>query len=250
MGDKTVPFTAHLGELRRRLMISGLALVAGIIVSFIFRDFLFDILLRPGDDPDLYFHKLTGFIGPTMKVAMLGGVMLALPVLVYHVVMFLSPGLTTRERRYLFLLLPAVAASFMAGVAFAYFVLVPPIIDFLLEFGREGVNPLVSIGSYVDTVVGLLFWMGIGFETPLLMYFLTVVGVATPRFFARQRRIWVVIAFILAAVITPTFDPINQSIVAGPFIVLYELGIWLSKLAARKPRRRRALAPEVGEVSH
>ena len=250
MGDKTIPFTSHLGELRRRLFTSVIALVAGIIVSFIFRDFLFDLLRRPGGDPDLYFHQLTGFVGPTMKVAMLGGVILALPVLVYNIVMFLAPGLTPKEKRYLYLLLPGVAIFFMAGVAFAYFLLVPPIVEFLLEFGDDVAQPLVSIGSYISTVVALLFWMGVAFETPLLMYFLTVIGVATPRFFASQRRIWVVISFVLAAVITPTLDPVNQSIVAGPFIVLYEAGIWLSRLAARKPKRQPALTPEAGEMGH
>ena len=232
MGDNSVPFTAHLSELRRRLMISVGALVVGIVVSFIFRDFLFDLLLRPGGNPDLYFHQLTGFVGPTMKVAMLGGVILGLPVFVYHIVMFLNPGLTPQERRYLYLLLPGVAISFVGGVAFAYFVVVPPIVEFLLEFGDDVAEPLVSIGSYMNTVVALLFWMGVAFETPLLMYFLTMVGVARPSFFARQRRIWIVVSFVLAAIITPTLDPVNQSIVAGPFIVLYELGIWLSRLAA------------------
>ena len=235
---------SHLGELRRRLLISVVALVAGIAVSFIFREFLFDLLKRPGGDPDLYFHQITGVIGPTMKVAMLGGVVLALPVLVYQGVMFLAPGLTSSERRYLYLMLPGVASAFAGGVAFAYFILVPPIVEFLLEFGSGIAEPIVGLGSYVNTVVALMFWMGVGFETPFLMFFLSSLGIATPSFFARHRRSWVVVSFVLAAVITPTFDPINQSMVAGPFIVLYEIGILLSRLAARRTRRRAQPAPE------
>ncbi|MCL0102038.1 twin-arginine translocase subunit TatC [Dehalococcoidia bacterium] len=241
MDDKANTLTAHLSELRRRVLYCAVVLVAGIIVSFLFRDFIFDLLKRPADDPKLYFHQITGFIGPTMKVAMLGGFILALPVLVYNAVMFLAPGLTLRERRYLYLMLPAVAAFFLAGVAFAYFLLVPPIVEFLFEFGEGVAEPLVSIGSYMNTVVGLLFWMGVGFETPLLMYFLAAIGIATPRFYARQRRIWIVVSFVLAAVITPTFDPVNQSIVAGPFIVLYELGILFARVAVRGEKAKQCV---------
>ena len=250
MADDSKSFTWHLSELRRRLFISVGALVIGVIAAFIFREPLFDVLRRPAGDTPFYFHELTGIIGPTMKVALLGGFILALPVVVYQAVMFLAPGLTSRERRYLLLLLPGVFLCFAAGVSFGYFVLVPPVVDFLLGFGRGIATPLVSIGSYLNTVVALLFWMGVAFETPFLMYFLTLVGVATPKFLARQRRVWVVIAFVLGAVITPTFDPINQAMVAGPFIVLYEVGILLSRLAARRPRGQRAPAAEVREMEH
>ena len=236
MAEPSMPLMAHLAELRRRLFISTIALVAGTIASFLYRDFLFDLLKRPAGDRVFYFHEITGVIGPTMKVAMLGGVILALPVLVYQVVMFLSPGLSSRERRWLYLLLPGTGLFFLAGVVFAYFILVPPIVGFLFDFGAEVAEPIVSIGSYVNAVVGLMFWMGVGFETPFLMYFLTMVGVGSPKFFASHRRTWIVISFVLAAVITPTFDPMNQAMVAGPFIVLYEIGIWLSRFAARKPK--------------
>ena len=244
MSDEQMSLTGHLAELRRRLLISFLALVVGIVLAFIFRIRIFDILTRAGDDPDLFFFTLTGAIGPTMKIALLGGFIVALPVVVYQFVRFLAPALSRKERRYLLLLLPSVAICFMAGVAFAYFILVPPIVDFLLEFGTEVASPRPSLESYVNTVVALLFWMGMAFETPFLMYFVTLVGIGKPSFFARHRRTWVVIAFILGAVITPTFDPINQTMVAVPFIVLYELGIWLSKLAARKPRRQEEASEE------
>ncbi|MEE9285725.1 MAG: twin-arginine translocase subunit TatC [Dehalococcoidia bacterium] len=248
MPDQPMSVTGHLAELRRRVFVSLIALVAGIVVSFIFRERIFDILTRPGpDDLELFFFTLTGAIGPTMKVALLGGFIVALPVIVHQAVGFIAPGLTGRERRYLYLLLPGVAVCFMAGVAFAYFVLVPPIVEFLLDFGGDIAEPRPSLGSYIDTVTALLFWMGVAFETPFLMYFLTLIGVANPRFFARQRRAWLVISFVLGALITPTFDPINQTMVAGPFIVLYEIGILLSRVAARRPRRRAPAASDGGE---
>ena len=138
MADQSMSVIGHLAELRRRAIVSVIALVAGVIASFVFRDRIFDILTRAGGDPQLYFFTLTGAIGPTMKVAMLGGFIVALPVVVHQFVGFIAPGLTGRERRYFYLLLPGVAICFMAGVAFAYFGLVPSIVDFLLTFQSAG----------------------------------------------------------------------------------------------------------------
>lgn len=237
MADRTMPLMAHLRELRRRLIICIAALSAATLVCFLQRELLFDLLKRPGGYPQLYFSELTGVIGPTMKVSLLGGVILALPVFVYQVVIFLSPGLTKKERRFLLMMLPGVVLFFLMGAAFAYFILIPPVIQFLLEFGEGIATPIVSITSYINTVLSLLFWMGVGFELPFLMYVVTRLGIAKPGFFSKQRRLWIVIAFVLGAVITPTFDPVNQTTVAVPFIVLYEIGIWFSRLAAGKPKR-------------
>jgi sec-independent protein translocase protein TatC len=239
MADKPLSLTTHLAELRRRALVCAGAILIGVVLSLVFYEQIFDVLKRPGDDPQLYSYTLTGNIGPIMKVAMLGGFIVALPVTVYQIVAFISPALTRQERRYIFMVLPGVGLSFLAGVAFAYFVLVPSVVDFLLNFGTDVAVVQPSLSSYINTVVSLLFWMGVAFETPFLMYFLTVLRIGKPSFFARHRRSWVVIAFILGAVITPTFDPINQTVVAGPFIVLYEIGIWLSKLAARRPKGER-----------
>ena len=125
--------------------------------------------------------------------------------------------------------------AFAAGAAFGYLVLIPPAINFLINFGGEIAEPTVRISSYINLMTMLLFWMGIVFETPLVMLILARFGVVSAAGFARWRRHWIVVAFILGALITPTFDPINQSLVAIPLIILYEVGILLSKLARRKP---------------
>jgi sec-independent protein translocase protein TatC len=116
-------------------------------------------------------------------------------------------------------------------------------VKFLLEYGEEIATPLIRIGSYVSLMMTLLFWMGIVFETPIVMFFLSKIGVLNHEFAKKQRRYAIVVAFILGAVITPTFDPINQSLVALPIIVLYEIGIWLAWLGTRG---RRAAMQEVG----
>ena len=141
------------------------------------------------------------------------------------------PGLTSREKRYLYALFPGAILSFVAGAAFGYYALLPPALNFLLEFGSDIATPMIRIGNYINLVVTLLFWLGVAFETPLVIFFLSKIGLVTPRSLARQRRLAVVLAFILGALITPTFDPVNQSLVALPIIFLYELGIVLSRVA-------------------
>jgi sec-independent protein translocase protein TatC len=132
--------------------------------------------------------------------------------------------------------MPGAMLAFVSGVAFGYFVLTPQALPFLLTFGEGVVEPLVRISSLVDVMVRLLFWMGIVFETPLVMLLLAQLGIVNARAFSRFRRFWLVIAFILAAVITPTFDPVNQALVAVPLLALYEVGVLLARLAGRNKR--------------
>ena len=133
--------------------------------------------------------------------------------------------------------MPGVILSFLGGVAFGYFVLIPPAVNFLLSWGSDLATPMIRIGNYVSIMVTLLFWLGLVFETPVVMFLLAKLGVVSWRTYARWRRYWVLVAFILGALITPTFDPVNQALVAAPLIVLYELGIWLSRFAARSSTR-------------
>lgn len=237
MKDNEVSLGSHLSELRRRLIVSVVALVVATIIAFIFHPAIFDLLMGPAQgfeslrDNQLIFTQVTEMIGITMKVSLMGGMVLALPIILYQVVMFVAPGLTTREKRYLIALLPGAMISFVAGATFGYYVLLPPALRFLLTFGSDIATPMIRVGNYINLVVTLLFWLGVSFQTPLVMFFLSKIGVITPRTLARQRRYAVVVAFILGALITPTFDPVNQGLVAVPIILLYELGIWLARLA-------------------
>ncbi len=231
----------HLRELRRRVLISVVAVLVGSAVSFVFYKQIIDFLSRPaynlesGTGIDLVFIEVTELLTTAVKVSFVAGFVLALPVILYQVVMFIAPGLTGRERKYLFLFLPAALLAFAAGVAFAYYVLTPPALRFLLGFS-DVATPLIRISNFVNLMVRLLFWMGVAFETPLVMYMLAQLGIVSARQLSRFRRVWVVLAFILGAIITPTFDPVNQALVAGPLLVLYELGVLLAKLAGRSRR--------------
>ena len=231
----------HLRELRRRVLISVIAIIVGSAISFVFYKQIIDFLSRPaynlesGSGIDLVFIEVTELLTTAVKVSFVAGFVLALPVILYQVVMFIAPGLTGRERKYLFLFLPSALLAFAAGVAFAYFVLTPPALRFLLGFS-DVATPLIRISNFVNLMVRLLFWMGVAFETPLVMYMLAQLGIVSARQLSRFRRVWVVLAFILGAIITPTFDPVNQALVAVPLLVLYELGVLLAKLAGRSRR--------------
>ena len=233
------PFRSHMRELRKRLMISALAVVATTITAFVFHRWIIDFMLRPADTLQvpgrLVFIDVLEPFGVAMKVSIVCGIVLALPVVLSQIMLFVAPGLTSREKKYLYAFLPAVLLAFAGGAAFGYYVLIPPAINFLINFGGEIAEPTIRIGSYVNLITMLLFWMGIVFETPLIMFILARFGVVSSAGFAKWRRHWIVVAFVLGALITPTFDPINQALVAVPLIILYEAGIWLSKLARRKP---------------
>ncbi len=239
--NQTMPFRGHLDELRKRLTISVAAVLLTTIPCFVFHRRIIEFLLLPADSLTqvpgrLVFIEVTEMFGVMMKVSLISGVVLAMPILLYQILLFVAPGLTPREKRYLYGFLPGALLSFLAGAAFGYYVLIPPAINFLVNFGGGIAEPTIRVGNYVNLVAMLLFWMGVVFETPVVMFIIAKLGVVTPRGFSRWRRHWIVVAFVLGALITPTFDPINQALVAGPLIVLYEAGIWLSKLAARGRR--------------
>lgn len=233
--DKQMTFTSHLAELRQRLIKSVIALVITTIIAFIFARYIFDFLIRPApDDISLIYIEMTGMIATYFKVALMGGLVLAMPVLVYQGIMFVSPALTRREKRYVYLALPWITLMFIGGFAFGYFILVPPATNFLLSFMTDVARPEIKIDNYISIVTRFLVAIAVVFETPVIITFLARLGIVKPEWLARKRRWAIVVAFILAAVITPTFDPINQSLVAIPLIILYEMSIWLAKIAYRK----------------
>ena len=245
MPDDARPLRKHLEELRWRLLVVVVAVIIGAVVSVVFFEPLVQALLRPGqghlsDAGGPIYTEVTELLGVTVKVALLGGLVLSLPILTYQVIAFVSPGLTRREKAYLMSLTPAAIFCFAAGAAFAYFVLIPPMLTFLLNYGAGVATPMIRISNYVNVLVTLVFWMGLVFETPLIMFTAAKVGIVSPDAMARGRRLIIVLAFLLGAMITPTFDPLNQTLVALPFLVLYEVGLRLARFAKPKARPEEA----------
>ena len=233
----------HVVELRRRLAWSAIAVLMGTAVAFVFHQPILKLLMEPAQGfanmpaQKPIFTDMTEFLGIAMKVSLLGGFILSLPFVLYQIVRFVAPGLNSAERRYLYSLLPISLLALVTGAAFGYRIIFPPAVNFLLSFGSDVATPYIRIGNYANLMLALLFWMGIVFETPVVLFFLSRIGVVTPQFLARHRRYAVVAAFVLGAIITPTFDPVNQSLVALPIIVLYELSIWLAKLGRRRHKK-------------
>ena len=229
-----ISILGHLNELRSRFIKSLIALVVGTGVSAVFTFRVLEFLKGPAGDTPLVYIDPTEFITTYFKVALLGGFILAMPVVLYQMVMFAAPGLTPREKRYVLVSVPGIILSFVAGVVFAWFILIPPALNFLLTFGGDVAEANIRIGRYINLILALTLWVGLSFQTPLVMTLLSRLGVVKPASFAKRRKMAIVGAFIAAAVFTPTFDPVNQTLLASPIIVLYEIGIWLSKLANRR----------------
>ena len=233
----------HLAELRRRVFISVLAILAGTVVAFAFWEDILKVLVRPAGDVQLIAIEVTEVLATAVKISFITGFALAFPVILFQVVMFLAPGMTNREKRYLFAFLPGGILAFAAGVAFGYFGLVPPTLKFLIGLGGEIVRTEPRVSNVVNVTIRLLLGMGLAFRTPLGMYLLAQLGLVNVRMLGRFRRYWLVVAFVLGAIITPTVDPIYQVAVAAPLVVLYELGILLARLAERSRRASQAATP-------
>ena len=233
--EKKLSVLGHFGELRKRLIRSIIVLVITAIISFVFYEQIFEILIYPApEDISLQAIKMTEMLGTTMRVALISGIILAMPYLTYELVMFVSPALTRREKKYVYLVLPWIALMFAAGVVFAYFILIPRITGFLISWGSDIVAVQPMFSDYINVVTRLLLVVGLVFEMPVLTTFLSRIGIIKPKWLADKRKPAIIIAFILAAIITPTIDPINQCLVAAPLIALYEMSIWLSRLVYKR----------------
>ena len=232
--DTKLSIRSHLQELRSRLLKCVIVLAVTTVASFFFAKYIFAALESVAGGIDLIFIEMTEMLSTYFHVSFTCGLALALPFFIYQLVMFLRPALSVTERKYLTFLLPGVVFSFAVGVAFGYFILVPPAAKFLITFGSDIATPQIRVGNYVSLMVKLLFAIGLCFETPLLIFLLSKLHIVTPEKLSKYRKFAVLGAFILAAIITPTFDPINQTIVAVPLIILYEIGILLAKLARRR----------------
>jgi len=225
----------HLQELRQRLIKSVIAVAVASVIAFIFYEWIFYILKLPTEGLNLIYIEMTEMLGTIMKVCLIAGIILAMPYLVYHGIMFVSPALTPKEKKYVYFILPWIALMFTGGVVFSYFVLIPPATRFLVSFGSGIASPEIRVGNYISVVARLLLAIGIVFEMPVITTFLARLGVLKPKWLSDHRKTAIIFAFILAAIITPTFDPINQSLVAIPLIILYEMSIWLARLVYKKP---------------
>lgn len=235
-----MPFLQHLEELRGRLAKSVIALLICSVGAFFISKPILKFLLAPMGDYPVIAPRPTTSIGIFMKISLLTGLLIATPVITYQLLNFITPGLTKQERRSLYWIIPGITVSFAGGAAFAYFVMIPAAIPFLLNFLSDVVQPTWMVDEYIPFVLSLVFWVGISFETPLICYFLAVLGLVSAQQLLSGWKIATVVIAVVAAAITPTPDPFNMMLVMVPLLLLYLLGIFLAWLAGRRRRKRAA----------
>ena len=227
-------FFEHLTELRTRIIWSLIPAAVGLGVSLYFTTNVMRFLSRHLKT-ELVFTTPTEAFWTYMKVAMILGVFIAMPVILWNVWAFVAPGLHKHERRYAAPFVIVGSLLFLAGGSFALFVIIPFAITFLVSFGQDqGLKPMITISSYIDFIIKFTLAFGVVFELPVVITLLAMLGLVTPQFLSKNRKYAVLINFIIAAVLTPTPDVVNQTLMAGPLCILYELGIISARIFGRK----------------
>ncbi len=232
------PFLSHLEELRKRLVVCAIGVGAGFVIAYIFSERLFKLLVAPlkavmPEGDQLIFTNLPEMFFAYIKVAFIAGIMAAAPLIFYELWMFIAPGLYQKEKK---MAIPFVISStilFVGGALFGYFVVFPFGFKFFIGFSNEYVKALPSVKQYFSFSMKLLFAFGVVFELPVIIFFLSKMGIVTPQFLKQKRKYAILLAFVLAAILTPP-DVITQCMMAGPLIVLYEIGIIVSRIAQKK----------------
>jgi len=228
---KEMTLQEHLEELRQRLIYSILAIVVGFVVGLILAFPTLDLIRTMAGLANLPAISPTEPFITYTKVALYIGIGLAMPVIIYQLVRFLAPGLTRRERRYLYRALPVVTMMFVSGVAFAFFVVIPRGLQFLANFGNDVFEAQFRAEEVVSFYLTLMLWVGIVFELPVVIFILAKLGIVDAQRLSSLRKYALMVIMVAAAVITPTPDPFNMFFVAAPMYALYEAGVLLARLA-------------------
>ncbi len=223
-----VSFFSHLEELRDRLLKALGAFALGTTMAWNFIDPVIGFVVRPVGR--IIFTSPEDAFNARMTLSMLGGFLLALPVILYQLWQFISLGLTAQEKKCVKIFGPLSLGFFFAGTAFGYFVMPPISLNFLMSFSSAWMVPMITVDKYISFVGTIVLSSGVTFELPLLLAFLARIGIATPQFLRQKRRYAIVIILIVAAILTPP-DVVSQIILTIPLLILYELGIFFSQWA-------------------
>lgn len=245
--EEQMTLLGHLNELRIRLTWAGGAVFLTTILSFAFAEPLLSFLLTPYSNSqsdgtaELQTLRPTEGIETFFKVSLMAGAILAMPVILYQIWLFISPGLTKQEKRYVYIFLPSALVLFLLGILFAWFVLAPAAIFFLANFLPETFKTDWTGQEYIGFITRMVFWLGVSFEMPVIVYFVARVGLVTADALREQWRIAVVGVAVLSAVITPSIDPVTMLLTMAPLLLLYMLSIALGRVGQRQFERSMAV---------
>ena len=251
--EKTQTLLEHLDDLRIRIIWALVGLAIGTVIGVVFTRPLLSLLTRPfceylvlpgTTEPAgaqcavrLITLRPTEALETYFKIALTAGAILAMPFILYQLWLFITPGLAKQERRYVYVFLPSATLLFVTGVAFAWFVLLPPAFYFLVNFLSDSINNQWQLAPYISFTTSFMFWIGVSFEMPLIIYILARVGVVSANVLREQWRVALVGIAVLAAVITPSVDPITMLLTMVPLVILYILSIFLARLGQRQFER-------------
>ncbi|HED07680.1 MAG TPA: twin-arginine translocase subunit TatC [Ignavibacteria bacterium] len=229
-------FLEHLEEFRWRLIYSFLGIVVATIISWIFIDYLINvILLKPAEDSGIVLQNLKPFgqVYVYLEVAIIAGIVLSIPNIFYQFWKFIVPALKENERKYISVIVIFSSICFIIGIAFAYFVILPFTLSFAANFGSQEISNQFALNEYLSVILSVMLGAGVVFELPMVTYFLTKIGILTPMFMAKYRKYALIIILIISAFLTPA-DVVSQIILAIPLAFLYEISILISKFVYKK----------------
>ena len=234
--DDKMPFLEHLGELRVRIMRALVSLHVGTLVALPFSQYLIDWLARPITKLgyELVFTAPAEAFWVQMKVGIIAGLFIAAPGILWQVWGFVAPGLHTHEKKYAAPFVMIGSLLFLIGGAFSLFVVTPYALSFLLGYARPGLKPMITIENHIDFLLKFTLAFGAVFELPLIITLASRMGLVTAKTLAKNRKYAILGAFVIGAVLTPTPDAFNQALMAGPLILLYEVGIICARLFGRR----------------
>jgi sec-independent protein translocase protein TatC len=243
----TMGFLDHLEELRKRLVRSVIAVAAGTGVCWGFRERIYDLMQRPIVQVlhEKHLPEKLVYLNPVdpfnlyLKIAMLAGLFLTSPFVLYQVWMFISPGLYRNEKRYILPFLVSTITLFTLGGYFGYSVAYPRALDFFVIKFNGQFQPMITISEYTQLFLSIVLGMGLIFEMPILVFFLAFLGIMTPAFMVKNFRYAILVIFVLAAIVTPTPDIVNMCVFAAPMLALYALSIGVAWLVHPKQREAR-----------
>jgi len=250
------PLTEHLGELRNRIVVSLIVVAITFGICFNYSEYIFNLLTAPlhytlqfsshnpyisfipSDKPgiNLVFLAPAEALWMHMKIAFISALIISSPLIFFEIWRFISPGLLDKEKRYALPFIVTTSFLFLIGALFCFIIVLPFAMNFLLNYKTGNLQPMISVEKYMDFCLKFILAFGAIFELPVILVFLTRMGMVTPEFLAKNRKYAVLIAFVIAAVLTPTPDAFNQTLMAVPIIILYEAGTWASRIFNKKKK--------------
>ncbi len=234
--ETEMTFLEHLEDLRWRLIYSFLGILIGTIIAWIFIDFLVDgLLLRPAREAKINLQNLKPFgqLFLYFQVAISAGLILSIPNVFYQLWKFISPALKSNEKKYVTTIVVFSTFCFVVGIVFAYYVMLPLTLQFAAQFGSSTIENNFAVDEYMSIIMSVLLGAGLVFELPMLSFFLSKIGILTPKLMRKYRRHSIVVIFIASAILTPGTDPVSQLLLAIPLFILYEISIFVSKLSQK-----------------